>query len=385
VANVGIVIHDFDPGLGQGRYAVELAKRLAPAHRLHVFANTFKAGVDGVVFHRVPAVRRNTLATVVTFLEAAEAMLRMTPLDLVHAQGLTSWTADVSTAHVCNAARMAAEPSKRWQDQVFRSVVTPLERRFYQHARLRHVIAVSRGTARDVETHYGYRGPSSVVYHGTDTAQFHPATAEEKRALRARYGLREDAWVWLFAGEVRKGLDAAIDALRAHKNATLLVVTRSDLSGHREQARGLGVADRVVFHGPEAQIALAYRAADAFLYPSTYDTFALVVSEAMASGLPVVVGRDIGAAEWIVDGENGLLCDGAQPASVARALSTLAALPDRGAPLGAAARATVESHTWDRCAAETLAVYESLLAQPRARQAFDVVRVVGRLRRLLVA
>ena len=115
-----------------------------PRYRFHVFANTFAADIDRVVLHHVPALRTNTLATVGSFAEAAEIVLRTTRLDLIHAQGFSSWSADIATAHVCNAARRAREPARRWKDAVFRSIASPLERRFYRQPRLRHVIAVSR-------------------------------------------------------------------------------------------------------------------------------------------------------------------------------------------------------------------------------------------------
>ena len=110
---------------------------------------------------------------------------------------------------------------------------------------------------------------------------------------------------------------------------------------------------------------MAYQAADAFVYPSGYDAFGLVVAEAMASGLPVVIGRSIGAAEWIVPEVNGLLCDPAQPNTLNDSLRWLLSDPQRARTVGQAARATVEQHGWDVCATETAAVYERVAKQRR--------------------
>ena len=51
--------------------------------------------------------------------------------------------------------------------------------------------------------------------------------------------------------------------------------------------------------------------ADAMIFPSYYDSFGMVVAEAMASGVPCVVSRQAGASEWILQMENGILVENA--------------------------------------------------------------------------
>ena len=204
----------------------------------------------------------------------------------------------------------------------------------------------------------------TVVYHGTDTALFTPATRPEEQARwRAEFGLSATAWVWLFVGEAVKGLADVISTLPAFPTAELLVVSRSDPGPYRRLAKERAVAQRVRFHGPAPAIATAYKAADVLTYPSAYDAFGLVVAEAMASGLAVVVGEATGAAEWIDPGHNGLLCRAGAAESLRAQLAWLQADPRRGPGLGRAARATVCQHGWDACAARTLAVYESVVGQ----------------------
>jgi glycosyltransferase involved in cell wall biosynthesis len=57
----------------------------------------------------------------------------------------------------------------------------------------------------------------------------------------------------------------------------------------------------------------AYRAADAFIFPSTTETFGLVALEAMACGVPVVAARTGGVLDTVIDGYNGLFYNPAQP------------------------------------------------------------------------
>lgn len=109
-----------------------------------------------------------------------------------------------------------------------------------------------------------------------------------------------------------------------------------------------------------------YRKADVFVYPSVYDTFAMVVAEAMASGLPVVVGSGVGAAEWIQDGQNGFVCD---PSSLAPVMSKLKSLPLAAMQrLREKARETALNHSWDECARQTMAVYQRVISSKRARR-----------------
>lgn len=60
----------------------------------------------------------------------------------------------------------------------------------------------------------------------------------------------------------------------------------------------------------------AYRAADAFIFPSTTETFGLVALEAMACRLPVIAARTGGVLDTVIDGHNGLLYDPTHPGEI---------------------------------------------------------------------
>lgn len=358
--NLALVVHDFDPKVGHGRYCHELARRLAPEHRVTIYANRFAVPPDpGWTYVKVPAWRRIALASVFTFLLAAEGRVRRGRHEIVHAQGLTGWRADVITAHVCNAARYRVSPPAGWRARFFPLLVNPVEKAFYRQRQARHLIAISTRVANEIRDFYGWRRPVTVIHHGVDSTYFRPATdAAEREACRQRYGLPPEAWVWLFVGEAIKGLREAIAQLPAFPRARLLAISRSDPASYLAQAREAGVADRLHFHGPEPEVSLAYRAADLFLYPSTYDTFGMVVSEAMATALPVVIGQDIGAAEIIRTGVNGFPIDPADPMGLASVLRQLDEQRDLARRIGREARETALAQTWDACAAATARVYQ---------------------------
>ena len=73
---IALVVHDFDLNFGHGRYTVELARRLAPQHDVHVYANRFTVPLEAnFTFHKVPAWRRTSLGTVDSAVALVEEIL----------------------------------------------------------------------------------------------------------------------------------------------------------------------------------------------------------------------------------------------------------------------------------------------------------------------
>ena len=121
------------------------------------------------------------------------------------------------------------------------------------------------------------------------------------------------------------------------------------------------MADRVSFRPFSKQIERFFAAADVFVFPTFFDAYGMVISEAMASGLPVITSRAAGAAELIEHGESGwLTADPWDPDQIAEGLRTLAADPGLRQRMGAAARSKIEAYTWDRVAEQTMAVYREV-------------------------
>jgi starch synthase len=90
----------------------------------------------------------------------------------------------------------------------------------------------------------------------------------------------------------------------------------------------------------------------------------MVVTEAMASALPVIVSRQAGASELIQPGNNGLLLEHFDDhMELAELMGLLVHDRAFARRLGAAARETVENHSWDLVASKTMAVYERLLTE----------------------
>src|SRR5206468_10833037 len=140
-----------------------------------------------------------------------------------------------------------------------------------------------------------------------------------------------------------KGATECIRALSRLDSGRLVLVSPSDATPYRLIADQSRCLERVIFMGRTDHVEQIYAAADAFLLPTHYDSFALVVTEAMACGLPVVVSREAGASELIQHGENGLLLgDVTNVEELAGHMRSLLENRYSAANLGAAARQTVE-------------------------------------------
>lgn len=88
-----------------------------------------------------------------------------------------------------------------------------------------------------------------------------------------------------------------------------------------------------------------YGKSSVLVHPSLADGFGYVVAEAMASGIPVIVTRNTGAAEWVEDGKNGYVIEAADRDAIADRLRHLAMNPALVRQMGAAARKSVERLT----------------------------------------
>lgn len=129
--------------------------------------------------------------------------------------------------------------------------------------------------------------------------------------------------------------------------------------------RELGIEKSVVLAGTllgrEKQA--AYSRADVFCFPTFYESeaFALVVVEAMSSGLPVVVTRWRGLPSLVRDGENGYLVDTHDVDAVAQRLIELAENPDLRLAMGQHGRERFDRHyTHERYVADLADMFQDI-------------------------
>lgn len=240
---------------------------------------------------------------------------------------------------------------------------------FYE--RCDEVWAVSQSSAETLHD-YGYSGEIVVMPNGTPDVT---PNAENRRLAAERFSLPESG-VLFYCGQlnwkknIRRILEACAVLRREGRTFTLVLAGQGpDKDAIRAQAEALGLMDNTVFTGhvtDERLLYGLYEAADVFVFPSLYDTSGMVVREAAAMETPSVVVRGSGAAEAVIDGENGFLCNDLT-SSVAEALRTVLDHPDATARMGKNARSTI-FFPWDRIVDNAVARYEKLTEDCRAPQ-----------------
>jgi phosphatidylinositol alpha-1,6-mannosyltransferase len=199
---------------------------------------------------------------------------------------------------------------------------------------------------------------------GTDPAQFRPDI--DPAGVRARYDLPSRRWLLTVARLAgHKGIDTGLQVLAAlgqqHPDLGYLVVGRGDRQGQLEAlARELGVADRVRFltDVPDSDLPALYNAAEIYLGLSRpaglmVEGFGISLSEASASGIPVVAGSGGGIPDAVRDGETGLLVDADGPEAAIGAVGRLLGDRELARRLGTGGRRAVETYyNWQRVATE---------------------------------
>jgi glycosyltransferase involved in cell wall biosynthesis len=181
-------------------------------------------------------------------------------------------------------------------------------------------------------------------------------TAVEPLGVWPGFDAREPApWSWRLAyvGRIdeRKGIAVAIEALTHLPEATLTITGGGDpreADRLLDRASALGVAPRVTFEPPVSREALpdVYADADAIVFPVTwFEPFGLVPLEAMAVGRPVLATGRGGSGDYLRDGENALLHEPGDAASLAATVRRLADDPALRARLRAGGLATAAELT----------------------------------------
>ena len=188
-----------------------------------------------------------------------------------------------------------------------------------------------------------------------------------------RPGKRPLDVIWAGSFSLRKGAHYLLEAwrlLRPGDNATLHVY------GQLQLPAGLAATatERVVFHGsvPKATLFEAYQSADVLVFPTLSDGFGMVVTEAMAHGLPVITTDQAGAAE-LVSSDNGFIVPAADPRALAQALQWCLDNRDRLRAMRFHALETARRRQWHHFRRDLIAALETALRRAGYSPAFGTL------------
>ena len=179
------------------------------------------------------------------------------------------------------------------------------------------VWCVSRGAGENLKS-LGYKGDYIVMPNGVD---FEKGKAPEKEIenLRQQHSLSPDVPTYLFVGRMMwyKGIRIILDALRILKNngqkfRMLFVGDGLELDQITDYCHELELDDEVAFVGAVRDRDLLktyFSACNLFLFPSTFDTNGIVVTEAASAALASILIKDSCAAEEATDEVNAFMIE----------------------------------------------------------------------------
>jgi 1,2-diacylglycerol 3-alpha-glucosyltransferase len=231
------------------------------------------------------------------------------------------------------------------------------------------VIAPSRSIAQLLRAR-GIHTPIAEIATGVDISFF---AAGRGAVFRAAFGIAADALVIGHVGRLaaEKNLDYLAQAVRLfigdHPKAVFLVVGTGPRKEHiRHIFAAAGMAHHLIMPGQltSRSLADAYRAMDLFVFASFSETQGLVLTEAMAAGLPVITLDASGVRDVVEDGINGRLMRAATPVGeFAGAIQAAFADPAQMRRWGRAGVQTAIRHSRRACASRLADLYQHVLAR----------------------
>jgi UDP-glucose:(heptosyl)LPS alpha-1,3-glucosyltransferase len=280
---------------------------------------------------------------------------------------------DVCVMHAVNRASLAEKRRAgyyRWLLNPSNLWVSWRDWWMLRGGRYTRVVAISERVRSQLKKHYGVPDERIVtIPNGINLARFDPSNASARAEVRRSFGVADDVPLLLFVGSQYrlKGLEFVIKALAEMKTKSVLLVVGGDVAGpFKRLADQLGVRDQVIFAGARTDLPRLYPAADAFVLPTLYETFALVCLEAMASGLPVLATPVGGIEDYLVDGENGFYIERDQK-TIAGKLDLLLSDPALHARIRERGLATAQNYAWEKIAKQYLSLFEELIAERAQR------------------
>lgn len=369
---VAIVIPKYGLVGGAEQFASELNIRLMTStdFQFHVFANRWQSNSPDIRFQKIPILSFPKFLTTISFAWFVRKQLQQGNFHLVHSHERI-FAADLYTLH--------GVPHRYWVHCVrkknmslYDTVTAWVESQLVHRGHCQKFIAVSELT-KDIFLREYPLDPDrvTVIHPGVDPTDFAQENRDALRqTIRNELSVIADEPVILFASmnfEI-KGLDDILLSLARLKKQNcrfkLIVAGKGNIRKYEKLAKEVQLSDRIIFTGQLSKDRLnrLYLGADIYIMLSKFDTFGMVVLEAMAAGLPVIISGNVGAKDLVREGKNGFVidCPGDYPYTTEKIKMLLDENVRR--PMSVAALQTASQNSWNTVADKYRAIYSEILA-----------------------
>lgn len=366
---IAIVVPKYGLVGGGEQFVFELTERLAqnPRYDMHVLANKWHSRNARISFHKIPVIFFPKWLTTLSFAFFAQRKIRQLQPDIVHTHDRI-FQADLASVHSIPHLTWVKKIRGKRFPSLYDLATAWVERRLYAEGGCQKILPVSELAAQEICRQYPFiREKMEIMPPGIDLEKFGRRNPEWRRQIREEFGVKDGEVLVLFVGMnfELKGLDNLLAALaRAQEKSPvtrlrLLVVGKGDVAKYGGLATRLGLAGKVVFAGVRKDMERLYQAGDIFCLLSQFDTFGMVVGEALAAGLPALVSTRVGARDVIREGENGFVVDREDIEGISALLLGLAEDHPR-ALMAEKARASVSALGWQALVRRVEELYDRL-------------------------
>jgi glycosyltransferase involved in cell wall biosynthesis len=343
-----------------------LLRALAREHEFTVFCVEFdNPDPERIEWVRVPVPRRPLALLFLSFhliapiLYIWHRLITRKSFDLIQSVESNLGFGELIYAHFSHTTYLKAKHAGssglrgwlRWCDHALHAMVEPFRFRSAQR-----VVVPSRGLQQELRS--DLRLPEAkieVIPNPISIQSLECPASFHREAFRSSLQIQLTDVVCVFCALghfERKGLPLLLEALRSPAlNSIQLVVVGGEpdlIKAYRTRASQLRVDSKVRFVGFQQDARPYLWSADAFILPSTYETFSLAAYEAAAAGLPVVAPALNGICDLLVDGETGFVIE-PSVTSITCALDRLLQTPPaERMRIGSRAKQAASSYSMER-------------------------------------
>lgn len=361
---IGIVIRTCK-NTGSSRYVVETSKHFVKNNDVHIFTNNWDPLDKKIIIHKIPTISNNFYIWEASFIAISSAVMKFNKFDVTLAQPTRYFSPDVAEMQFVYKNWNDYRDANRIPVSIGDRILPIIEK--FNIMRAKQIITISESIKNEVIKYYKIpEDRINVIYNSVNIEDFYPENRKKYYdEIRNMHGIKENEILLVFAGNpfVRKGLKYVIEALPKLENNyyKLLIIGQDDPNKmpYVEMINELGLKDKVIWVGLTPDIKKYFAASDIFILPTRYEPFGIVIIEAMASGLPVVVSKLSGAAELIDDEKDGMkIEDPTNSDEIAEKLNYLIKNDIVRKEMGRKAREKAEEFTWEKAAEQMLEVFE---------------------------
>ncbi len=315
--NIAVVIPKYGLLGGAEQSTAELTERLAhqTGFDFYVLANRWQTSSTTTRFHKIPIISFPKFLTTISFAYFVQHQINRNNFSLVHSHERI-FAADIFTMH--------GIPHRYWVHNIRRKKMSLydlatawVEKKLVYKGNCKKFIAVSSLT-KDIFLQEYKINPDkvAVINPGVDLNDYAQQNKNFVRnSIRRELGINIADPVILFVSmnfEI-KGLDDILFSLAKlkaqNRKFKFIVAGKGNIKKYTKMAQEAQIISDVIFTGPvnKEKLIRMYLASDLYIMLSKFDTFGMVVLEAMAAGLPVIISSNVGAKDLVQEGKNGFI------------------------------------------------------------------------------